>query len=71
MSSSLITNPAPDVDTYARQIEDIVFTELNKVAPERKSNRVHRSQPCDIFLSAAAITAKRERRRLEWLWTRW
>ena len=70
ISSPLVTNPIQDVDTYALLIEKTLVNALDKVAPVRKSTRIRRSQPCDDFLSDAAITAKRERRRLERLWKR-
>jgi len=69
-SSTLITNPASNVDDYVQQINTVVNEELDKVAPFKSSVRVQRPLPCDMFLSADAISAKRERRRLERLWLR-
>jgi len=69
-SSSLITHPAQSVDEYAEQIEIVVNEELDKVAPIKTTKRAQRSLPCDMFLSIEAISAKRERRRLERVWKR-
>lgn len=69
-SSSLVSDPASTVDGYVQQIHTIVNEELDKVAPLRVSKHVQRPLPCDTFLSSDAISAKRERRRLERIWKR-
>ena len=65
LSSTLITEPATDVDEYVNDINHVVISELNKVAPLRLSSGSTRSKPCDSFLSVEARTAIRARRRLE------
>jgi hypothetical protein len=62
--SEPFTIPASDVDEYVDQLCRIVIGELDKVAPLHC--RVCRtSKPNSSWLSAEAVTAKRERRRLE------
>ena len=68
--SALVTNPAVEVDDYVNQINRIVICELDRRAPIRVRCFVQRSLPCDEFLSAEAVMAKRDRRRLERVWRR-
>ena len=65
--SALFTNPSTTVDGFAQQIQDIVTEELDKVAP-LKITRRRPSKPITKFLSPAAKSAKRERRRRERTW---
>ena len=65
--SALFTNPSTTVDGFAQQIQDIVTEELDKVAP-LKTTRRRPSKPITKFLSPAAKSAKRERRRRERIW---
>jgi len=62
--SALFTNPSPTVDGFTQQIQEIVTEELDKVAPLRTTRR-RPSKPITKFLSPAAKSAKRERRRRE------
>jgi len=57
-------------DEYLQLIEDIVITELDKVAPARTCRRRARPSAAGAFLSAEAIASKRQRRRLERVWLR-
>ena len=54
-------------DGFAEQLRDVVTEELDKVAPMKTSRR-RPSKPITKFLSPAAKTAKRKRRRLERTW---
>ena len=65
--SSLFTNPSQTADGFAEQLRDVVTEELDKVAPMKTSRR-RPSKPITKFLSPAAKTAKRKRRRLERTW---
>ena len=65
--SALFTDPSPTVDGFTQQIQDIVTEELDKVAP-LKITRRRPSKPITKFLSPAAKSAKRERRRRERIW---
>ena len=65
--SSLFTNPSETADGFAQQICDVVTQELDRVAPLKTSRR-RPSKPITKFLSLAAKSAKRERRRLERTW---
>ena len=65
--SSLFTNPSETADGFAQQICDVVTQELDRVAPLKTSRR-RPSKPITKFLSPAAKSAKRKRRRLERTW---
>ena len=62
--SSLFTNPSETADGLAQHICEVVTQELDKVAPLKISRR-RPSKTITKFLSPAAKSAKRERRRLE------
>ena len=67
--SALFTAPASSTDAFANQMADIVSTELEKVAALHTARRRH-PKSITRWLSPTAISAKRERRRLETLWKR-
>ena len=67
--STLFTNPAATVDSFADQLADVVSEELDLVAPLKTCLR-RRSKPSIKWLSKEASDAKRERRRLEGIWKR-
>ena len=62
--SSLFTNSSETAEGFAQQICEVVTQELDRVAPLKISRR-RPSKPITKFLSPAAKSAKRERRRLE------
>ena len=55
------------VDGSADQLERVVGAELDRVAPLRRCRR-RPSKPITRWLSPVAISAKRQRRRLERRW---
>ena len=65
--SELFTSPADGTDEFADQLVRVVTDELDKVAPVRSGSR---PSPKTItkWLSAEAVSAKRERRRMERRW---
>lgn len=70
MTGVLVTNTYTDVDEYVDDINRVVTSELDKVAPTRTSRKARRAQPCDSFLTQEARESVRVRRRLERLWNR-
>ena len=67
----LVSSPVPlnyDVDTYWVSIEHLVISELDKVAPVKCCKRKVRTTLVDAFISSEAISAKRQRRKLERHW---
>jgi len=67
--SALFTDPATTADLFAAQLQSVVTELLDKLAP-LKTTRRRASKPTAKWLSADAIAAKRERRRLERVWQR-
>jgi len=72
-NSSLIATPTTtecSVDEYWNQVESVVITELDKVAPIKKRSRKVRPSVEGVILSQEAVSAKRYRRKLERQWYR-
>ena len=67
LTSSLLTDPNPTVDGYANQMETVITSALDRVAPLKTG---HRSGPrkAKSWLSSEAVEAKKRRRRLERRW---
>jgi len=65
--SSLYTSPAATADEFARQLADVVTSELDAVAPVKTHYR-RPAKKSTKWLSPEAITAKRHRRKLERIW---
>ena len=67
LTSSLLTDPNPTVDGYANQMETVITSALDRVAPLKTG---HRSGPrkAKSWLSPEAVEAKKRRRRLERRW---
>jgi len=69
-ASSLFTAadaPADTTDGFADQLQDVVMTLLDKFAPLRAGLR-HWPKSSSRWMSREAVTAKRDRRRLERCW---
>jgi exonuclease III len=67
--SALFTDPANTADSFAAQMQTVITEQLNKFAPLKTvCKRVQKASA--KWLSAEAVAAKRERRRLERIWTR-
>ena len=65
--SALFTNPATTANSFAQQLADVVAETLDDFAPLETFN--HRpSKPITKWLSPQAVTAKRQRRKLERKW---
>ena len=67
--SELFVSPEDDANDFAAQLVRVVTDELDKVAPVRRGSR-RLSKTITRWLSADAVAAKRERRRLERRWQR-
>ena len=66
-SSTLFTVPANNVDEFADQLKYVVIETLDKLAPIR--SRVYCQPKSTVrWMSAEAVAAKRQRRRLERRW---
>ena len=66
-ASSLFTSPSSTAEAFAEQLENVVVSTLDELAPLRKFKR-RPSKNVTRWLSPAAIDAKRTRRRLERQW---
>jgi hypothetical protein len=62
--SELFIDPATSADRFADQLVKVVTATLDQFAPKRTGCR-RRPKPITRWLSADAVAAKRERRRLE------
>ncbi len=67
--SALFTSPAATADSFTVQLQSVVTEQLNKFAP-LITVRKRVSKTSARWLSADAVAAKRERRRLERTWQR-
>ena len=67
LSSSLFSSPDPTVDGFANQMETVLTSILDEVAPLKTG---HRTGPrkAKNWLSPEAVDAKKQRRRLERRW---
>jgi hypothetical protein len=66
-ASSLFTSPSSTAEAFAEQLEEVVVSALDELAPLRKFKR-RLSRNITRWLSPAAIGAKRTCRRLERRW---
>ena len=66
--SSLFRCPPVAADDFADQMASVITDELNRVAPLTTTTR-RPSKPITRWLSKESVAAKRERRRLENVWT--
>ena len=65
--STLYSSPSADAESFAKQIEDVVTTTLDEVAPLRTRSR-RPPKAVTRWLSDEAVEAKRHRRKLERQW---
>jgi len=66
--SELFTNPADNASDFAEQLDAVIVDILNRHCPIHERKRFMSARRDNRWLSASAVDAKRQRRRLERRW---